>query len=94
MTQREMLKKLGVSKVELEDLLTKISNLQKRLTPNQRTLFQASLPTLRDAAIAFGPDVDPLEVENFFNKAHPTAGFGGIRLIVRNPQNEPPDGDS
>jgi hypothetical protein len=94
MTQKEMLKKLGVSKVELNDLLNKISNLQKRLSPNQRSLFQGSLPTLQDAAIAFGPDVDPLEVEKFFNKAHPTAGFGGIRLIVRNPENEPPDGDS
>ncbi len=95
MTQREMLKKLGVSKDELHDLLTKMSNLQKRLSPKQRRLFQESMPTLQDAAIAFGPDVDPLDVQKFFNKAHPIAGLAGIRLTVPNPVgNEPPGGDA
>jgi hypothetical protein len=95
MTHKEMLNRLGVSKDELSDLLTKISDLQKTLSPNQLTLLNGSLPTLEDAATAFGPTVDPLKVQEFFNKAHPTMGLAGIRLIVPNPGgNEPTNGDS
>jgi hypothetical protein len=95
MTHKQMLKKLGVSQDELTDLLTKISTLQKKLTPNQLTLFQGSLPTLEDAATAFGPTVDAVKVQNFFNKAHPIMGIAGIRLMPPNPDgDEPPDGNS
>ena len=93
MTHKEMLNKLGVSKDELNDLLTKISDFQKTLGPNQLKLFQGSLPTLQDAAASFGPDANPSTVQDFFNKANPIVGVAGIRLTVPNPGgNEPPDG--
>jgi hypothetical protein len=58
MTPDLMLKELGVSQKELDELLAKFHAFLESLDERQRAVVKRSLPTLAEALAAFGPDVN------------------------------------
>jgi hypothetical protein len=63
MTREEMLKKMGLTHEELNDLLHKFRNFESSLNENQRAVVTQSLPTAAAAAKSFGPDISAHELE-------------------------------
>ena len=65
----EMLKKLGLSMKELEDLLSKLSLMFGSLNKAQQKVVRSSTPTLAEAASWFGRDVTADDLEDLLEKA-------------------------
>lgn len=57
MTRDEMLRRLGLTELELEDLLDKYRQFHKSLSDRQRVVMTRSLPSVEEAIRSFGPDV-------------------------------------
>jgi hypothetical protein len=57
MNPDEMLKELGLSRHELDDILAKFHAFLGSLDKRQHAAVTRSLPTLAEAVAAFGPDV-------------------------------------
>ncbi len=61
-----MLKQLGVSQQQFKDLLQKFQNFHNSLDEQQRKVVQSSMPNLKQAAAAFGPDVKEDDLHQLF----------------------------
>jgi hypothetical protein len=77
MDREEMLKQMGVTNEEFKDFLRKYHHFVKTLDAAQLDLLNRSLPTMREAITAFGPDVDPVELIKLFGDdgEHPTTAL-------------------
>jgi len=66
MNREDMLKKLGVSHDQLLDLFRKFEAFFNTLDPQQQQVVKKSLPTVKDAAAAFGPDASEADLLSLF----------------------------
>ena len=71
MTQEELLKELGLSHKELQELLAKIGTFLASLDERQQAVVKRSLPPLADAVKTFGPDVSADDLRKLFEGASP-----------------------
>jgi hypothetical protein len=81
MTREEMLKKLGVTSVELHDFLSKYSSFVASLDVAQHTLISNSLPSMDQAMASFGPGVSADDLTRLFggDAQHPPVFMGTIK---------------
>jgi hypothetical protein len=66
MNREELLHELGLSSVQLEDLLRKFRALLTSLDERQQTVVRRSLPTMAEALTALGTDVTPDDLQKLF----------------------------
>ncbi len=66
MSRDELLKALGLSSDELNDLLKKLRDFLDSLNAAQRTVIERSLPVIKEALTAFGPNVTEAELLALF----------------------------
>lgn len=66
MNQADMLKQLGISLEQFNDLFQKFQAFFNSLDDQQKQVLQASLPTLKEAADAFGPGVNESDLLQLF----------------------------
>jgi len=59
MTKQEFLKRLGLSSEEFRDLMEKLVHFLERMNEPQRNAVLRSMPTVAQAATAFGPKITP-----------------------------------
>jgi hypothetical protein len=89
MNQEEMLKELGVSRREFDDLLTKFHGFVGSLDERQQAVVKRSLPTITEAAASFGPDVKPDDLRRLFKEGSgelPILGGGAYFVCIRHPK--------
>lgn len=67
MTRNEMLKRMGLREDQLIHLLESFSRFYNSLDAAQKKVVNRSLPTLERAAKTFGPDVNPVEIQKYFD---------------------------
>ena len=58
MNRDDMLKQLGVSQEQFQDLLQKFQNFFNSLDSQQQQVVKTSMPNVKQAAAAFGPEVN------------------------------------
>lgn len=66
MNQEDMLKQLGVSAGQLQDLFRKFESFFTSLDPQQQRVVKASMPDLEEAVAAFGPAVNQADLLSLF----------------------------
>jgi len=73
MNRDDMLKKLGVSQDQLQDLFRKFESFFNTLNPQQQKVVKASLPTVQEAVQAFGADATAADLMSLFqaDEQHP-----------------------
>jgi hypothetical protein len=89
MTREEMLKKLGLTQEENDELMNSLGRFLQSLTPNQRRVFKDLMPKPEDVARSFGPDVT---IEDLQTLATPVALAGGVAFFAFVPPPPPPPG--
>jgi hypothetical protein len=65
-TKKQLLKKLGLTQPELDDLLVKFGDFQKLLSPKQTKVVNRSLPTLSETAAWLGPHATEADLRKLF----------------------------
>ena len=76
MTHEEMLKKMGLTKEEHKDLLTKFTAFHNSLNANQQKVIARSMPSAKDAAKSFGPGVTAEHLHSLTASASISDGSG------------------
>jgi hypothetical protein len=66
MNRDDMLKQLGVSLQQLEDLFQKFQAFFNSLDAQQQQVVKTSMPTVQHALAAFGPEVNEADLLNLF----------------------------
>ena len=82
MTNRQMLKQIGLTDAELRDYLHKMNELYNSLTPAERRIFRAGRRSLKKAAVnSFHGRITAEELEEFIRSREPKDA--SIVFIVR-----------
>ena len=68
MTQKQLLKLLGLTSEEFRDLLQKFADFQKSLNPAQRDAVERSMPTIAQARRSLGGDLTPEQLLDLVRK--------------------------
>jgi len=87
MTREEMLKRLGLTKAENDDLMNKLGKFLVTLNPQQKKVFMNLMPKSQDVVKSFGPGVT---VEDLETLATPTALAAGVAFFAFQPPPPPP----
>ena len=66
MNREDMLKQLGISHDQLQDLFQKFEAFLASLNPQQQQIVKFSLPTVKEAVEAFGGDATESDLMNLF----------------------------
>jgi hypothetical protein len=66
MNQADMLKQLGVSQQQLQELLQKFQTFFNSLDSQQQQVVKTSLPSVSQAVAAFGPDATEADLLALF----------------------------
>lgn len=66
MNREDMLKQLGVSQQQLQDLMQKFQTFFSSLDTQQQQVVKASMPTVKQAAAAFGSEVNEADLLDLF----------------------------
>ena len=66
MNREDMLAKLGVSHDQLQDLFRKFEGFFNSLDAQQQQVVKTSLPSVKEAADAFGPEASEADLLNLF----------------------------
>jgi hypothetical protein len=82
MTRDEMLKKLGLTQEENDELMSKFAKFLQSLTPNQKRVFLDLMPRTDDVVKSFGPDVT---IEQLQTLATPEALAAGVHFFAFQP---------
>ncbi len=86
MNQEEMLKELGLSREEFNDLLAKFRTFMASLDERQHATVRRSLPDMAEALASFGGDATPDDLRKLFEEESgrpPILGGGGYFMCRR-----------
>jgi hypothetical protein len=91
MDRQRLLKRLRLSQTELDDLLTKWRAFSKSLSPAQRKVMNASLPSTEFALKTFGSGATEKDLLDLFGSGEE---FSPRMLAPCVPEDCPPEGDN
>jgi len=78
MNREELLKELGLSSKQFDDLLQKFNAFFASLDKDQQAVVKRSLPTAADALASLGPGANEADLQNLFageGQRPPVAAF-------------------
>src|ERR1700749_3711965 len=79
MTREEMLKRLGLTQAENDELMHKLATFLSSLTPKQKKVVLELMPRSSDVVKSFGPD---LKIEDLQTLATPDALAAGVAFFA------------
>ena len=93
MTRAEMLKRIGLTEEQFQQLLRKFGAFYAPLGPSEKAVVNRALPTLRRAARAFGRDVTTEDLRELLKPPTDAGGMFGEWEEVETVLNETDDDD-
>lgn len=91
MSDKEILKQIGLSDSELRDYLAKVNKLFNELNKKQRRVFIASMSSAHEALRTLSPDITAEQLEHFIRSREDESATAIFFVRVAGPPYPPKD---